>query len=346
MLHQPLEERVIGAAEAALAEQRFVSPINVLLRLGWLASSHVDLWQQGRLDSLEEAIQTNPGKVRAAMTAFQRWGQRRDLEPSETEYFTRTRDRRKLRFSMTGDADVERAYRTHWVSLELRQRAVERQSRPPDLVVIRPTKDWTCVACGGTGDLLFMENAGPHCLDCVDLGHLEFLPSGNAALTRRAKKASRLCAVVVRWTRARKRYERQGILVEPAAVERAEQECLSDVEVRSRRRERDAARRADEDVRFHGEFAAAIAALFPGCPADRAHAIARHTAMRGSGRIGRSAAGRALDPEAVRLAVVASVRHLDTDYDELLMSGVDREAARVRVDETVDAVLTAWQASR
>jgi hypothetical protein len=45
--------------------------------------------------------------------------------------------------------------------------------------------------------------------------------------------------VVVRFSRARKRHERQGLLVEEAAVERAEQQCLSDEEARARRHERD-----------------------------------------------------------------------------------------------------------
>jgi hypothetical protein len=63
---------------------------------------------------------------------------------------------------------------------------------------------------------------------CADMDHLVFLPSGDAALTRRAKTNSRLSAVVVRFSRARKRYERQGILVEEDALERAEQECLAD----------------------------------------------------------------------------------------------------------------------
>ncbi|MEQ0599595.1 DUF2293 domain-containing protein, partial [Mycobacterium tuberculosis] len=180
---------------------------------------------------------------------------------------------------------------------------------------------------------------------CADLGHLVFLPSGDAALTRRAKRASRLSAVVVRWSRARKRYERQGILVEAEALERAENECLADAEVRARRRERDEARRANEDLRLQAEFGAAIRTLFPNCPAGRAEAIARHAATRGSGRIGRSAAGRALDPEAVRLAVAASVRHIDTSFDELLMSGVDRETARHRVGEHVEEVLRDWRAT-
>ena len=60
-----------------------------------------------------------------------------------------------------------------------------------------------------------------------------------------------------------------------------------------------------------------IARLFPGCPADRAEAIARHTSLRGSGRVGRSAAGRSLDEKAVTLAVAASVRHEDTEYDSI-----------------------------
>ena len=343
MARQDLEQRVARVAEAALAERRFVTAIDVLVGLGWLAPSQVQQWRLGRVESLERVVQANLRKVAVAMGAFRHWAQLQGLNPSETDYVARTRDRRPLRFSVSGDTAIERAYRTHWVSPELSQQAVERQSRPPDLVVISPVNDWICASCGGTGDLLFMEDPGPLCLDCADLGHLVFLPSGNTALTRRAKKASRLSAVVVRWSRSRKRYERQGILAELDAIERAEQECLSDADVRIRRRERDEARRADEDERFLTKLAAAIRGQFPRCSAVRAGAIARHAAMRGSGRIGRSAAGRALDPDAVRLAVAASVRHLDTEYDELLMSGVDRETARRRVRDRVEQVLSGWR---
>jgi hypothetical protein len=80
------------------------------------------------------------------------------------------------------------------------------------MVVIQPLNPWTCVGCGGSGSLLLMEDAGPLCMGCADLDHLVFLPAGNAALSRRARKASGLSAVVVRFSRSRKRYERQGIL--------------------------------------------------------------------------------------------------------------------------------------
>jgi hypothetical protein len=66
-------------------------------------------------------------------------------------------------------------------------------------------------------------------------------------------------------------------------------------------RERNRIRRADHDVGFRDEFAAAIREQFPGCPTLRADAIALHAAARGSGRVGKSAAGRALEPEALEL---------------------------------------------
>jgi hypothetical protein len=216
------------------------------------------------------------------------------------------------------------------------------QGKPADLVVILPLKDWTCAGCGGTGDLLKMEDPGPVCLTCADMDHLIFLPAGDAALTRRAKQASQLSAVVVRWSRSRKRYERQGILAEEAAIEQAEEQCLADEDVRLRRRDRDRERRAKADVEFQARMAGEIRRLFPGCPKKRATAIAEHAALRGSGRVGRSAAARALDERAITLAVVASVRHEDTEYDRLLMSGIPREDARDRVRPVIDQVLDTW----
>jgi hypothetical protein len=187
-----------------------------------------------------------------------------------------------------------------------------------------------------------MENDDPLCMACADFDHLVFLPSGNAAMSRRAKSESGLSALVMEFNRRRKRYQRLGVLVEESALESAEQKCLADEDVRARRRVRDAERRAAGDVEFQAEMAEAIRRSFPRCPSERAQTIAAHAGARGSGRVGRSAAGRALDENAVRAAVVASVRHLDTPYDELLMSGVRRAEARDRIRADIDRVLDRW----
>ena len=87
--------------------------------------------------------------------------------------------------------------------------------------ILRESK---CADCGKEllgGDFLFMEGERPLCLTCADLDHLVYLPRGDTALTRRARKHSALSAVVVRFSRARKRYERQGVLVEESALEQA-----------------------------------------------------------------------------------------------------------------------------
>jgi hypothetical protein len=343
-----LERRVVNAAEQALTRQRYVSPLDVLTGMGWVPPGPLANWRQGRVPHLEAVAAVSADRLADVLEVFHRWADGRGLRPSEVEYLAGTRDRRPLRFTAAGDTALELAYRTHWMPAELtdrlRERLTTRQSKPPDLVVVQPVRAFTCAYCGQTGaDMLMMEDAGPVCLSCADLDHLVFLPAGDAALTRRAKQASRLSAVVVRFNRSRKRHERQGLLVEQAAVEHAEQQCLSDEEARARRRERDRQRREEADERFQQELAEEIGRLFPGCPPTRTAEISRHTGTRGSGRVGRSAAGRSLDPDAVTRAVVASVRHEDTAYDELLMAGVPREEARERIREDIDRVLDGWR---
>ncbi|MFD1050709.1 hypothetical protein ACFQ1S_36870, partial [Kibdelosporangium lantanae] len=123
---------------------------------------------------------------------------------------------------------------THWLAPDIsdarKDRLTQRQNTAPDLMVHVPLTDWTCAECSDTGPYLIMDAAGPTCLTCADMDHLVFLPSGDATLTRRARKASGLAAVVVRFNKSRKRYDRKGILVEERALEEAEQSCLADEE--------------------------------------------------------------------------------------------------------------------
>ncbi|WOX25035.1 DUF2293 domain-containing protein [Streptomyces solicathayae] len=211
-------------------------------------------------------------------------------------------------------------------------------------VVVEPLRARRCSEChSGPLERMVLEFNAPLCLDCADLGHLVFLPRGDTALTRRAREASALWAVVVRHNRRRTRYERQGLLVEEAALAGAEAACLADAEARARRRARDAVRRDAQDVQVRETLAAEIRRLFPRCPEDRVAEVAAHASQRGSGRVGRTAAGRALERGAVTAAVRASVRHVDTDYDALLMRGVPRHQARTRVAPAIEAVLRAWR---
>jgi hypothetical protein len=219
--------------------------------------------------------------------------------------------------------------------------------KKPDLKVFITVSESSCGECGEDlgrrAWITLVEDKGALCLACADLDHLVFLPAGDAALTRRSRKHSTLSAVVLRWSRARKRYERQGVLVEAEALDRAEQECLADEDVRARRREREAARRAELDREYVREFAERVRELYPHCPPGREVAIAEHACLKYSGRVGRSAAAKSFDEQAIRLAVVAHIRHAETSYDALLAAGYDRWEARAQVEGAVARVLDQWE---
>ena len=226
---QSLADRVARAAETALASQEYVAPLDVLLGIGWLDANTEKRWRLGQIESLEQALQVAPARIAEAMELFQAWVKTKGLLASTAEYVARTPQRQTLRFSRSGDAGSESAYRTHWISPELperkRERLKEKASRAPELVVIQPlNREWACHRCGGTGDILMMEQPGPVCLGCAGLADLEFVPAGDALLTRRAKAKSARFAVVVRFSRARGRYERRGLLVEAQALSEAERE--------------------------------------------------------------------------------------------------------------------------
>jgi hypothetical protein len=204
-----------------------------------------------------------------------------------------------------------------------------------------------CVECGLSlrkGDLIRLQGEnGALCLECADLDHLEFLPRGDAAVTRRSTKYSSLWAVVVQWSNSRKHYERQGILADPAAIERAVADSEADSEERARRREREAVRREGLDRKYINQFAQSVRDEFPCIPSGADIKIAEHACLKYSGRVGRSAAAKSLEPDAIFLAVKAHVRHAYTDYDELLFKYDDRRLARKRVREKIEAILEEWR---
>lgn len=217
-----------------------------------------------------------------------------------------------------------------------------------ELRVFITQREAKCGECGADlrphAWIMLQEPDRAICLACAELAHLVYLPAGDTALTRRARKHSRLSAVVLKWSRARQHYERQGVLVEEAGLAQAEQECALDEVAREAARVRAAERRAEIDVQYVADFARRIREVFPRMPAGREQAIARHACLKYSGRVGRSSAAKAMNEEAVRLAVVAHIRHEETDYDACLGRGVDRHEARSQVQARVESVLERWKA--
>lgn len=229
-----LKQRVINAAEQTLSNQNFVKPIDVMISIGWLQQVHVRDWQQGKIPFLEKVIQCNLNKLNKAMECLHKWALEKKLKPSQTVYMSHnTRPRKCLRFSKTGELMVEQKYSTHYISSLLGgrkvQRLKEKWEQSPDLVVFWLINDSECNQCHKKlfkGSLLFKYVDKAECMDCAELGSLVFLPSGDAKLTRRAKNYSNKSAIVVKFSHVRKRYERQGVMVEKEALKKAQSEIL------------------------------------------------------------------------------------------------------------------------
>jgi hypothetical protein len=345
--------RVITAAEAALKANGAVGPLELFQHMGALHCGHVDAWRQGseHYRILEESIQLGPEKFQKATRIFAQWVKERGLQQMEVPYTRRTpRGVEQLSVTDNSDPEYERFYRTKYAPADLgerkTQKLAEKLTKPPDLVVFeKVSEEGNCSECGAEllkGSFLFLEKKQPLCLSCADLDHLVFLSAGDMALSRRVRKYSPLLAVVVRFNRSRNQYQRQGVLVTQAALDRAETECAADAPERAARRAQAAVHRETEDVEFAALFTKAITEIFPKCPPAEASAIGEHATVRRSGRVGRCAAGRALEPRAVELAVIAHIRHEHTDYDKLLMQGVERLEARVQVREEIERVLAKW----
>jgi hypothetical protein len=216
---------------------------------------------------------------------------------------------------------------------------------PNEIVVFSIINPSVCSECGtelAKGRFLKMEKENPLCLECADLDHLVYLQKGDVALTRRSKKYSSLSAVVVRFSRSRHRYERQGLLVESEALIRAEKECEGDAADRKISREYAVRVRERADKEYIAQFSKQILMQYPGCPTQEAEAIADHACQKYSGRVGRSSAAKAFDAKVIELAVKAHVRHKHTHYDQLLMKGWGRTEARSAIVEKLGQIVSEW----
>jgi len=165
-----LKQRALQAAEEALDKQQYVSPIDVFTGMKLLQPVHVEDWRKGKIPYLERAIQGSLGKISFCMKCFRDWAKEKGLKPSPTVYLARTSGpKRELRFSVSGDPEIEQSYRTHYISpilSEIKQKKLqEKLDKPPELVVFRTVQDSKCSQCKKElhkGSLLFMEAGHPY----------------------------------------------------------------------------------------------------------------------------------------------------------------------------------------
>ncbi len=226
-----IEERVIRSALTGLSQNNYVSLMDIFIRLGFLQLAQINLWKTCQIPYLELAINAGTEKIKQTKAVFTKWVAEQQLIAHTIKAWSTTRHPRELQFSKDGALAIEQMYQLHYFNNDLvinkQQNILNKLSRLAELVVFQITKDAQCSRCQQTlfkSSLLFMGIGKTLCLKCAELDHLHFLSSGDTSITRKAKQYSSLVAVVVKFSRTRKRYEPQGILVEPAALQQANHE--------------------------------------------------------------------------------------------------------------------------
>ncbi|HYX25296.1 MAG TPA: hypothetical protein VFC23_14165 [Thermoanaerobaculia bacterium] len=108
--------KVVRAVEAILANGDVVAPIDAFVHMGLLSKADVELWRFGRVPYLEKVIHCSLGKTSRILRILRMHVHDLNMIPSHTAYVKWGKGRRTpLRFSKTGDRNIEEAYSRHFL---------------------------------------------------------------------------------------------------------------------------------------------------------------------------------------------------------------------------------------
>lgn len=187
------------------------------------------------------------------------------------------------------------------------------------------------------------ENKLGSCFTCSPFVSYTFLPSGDVAMTRRSKKHSAMCGVLLEWNQRRKRFERRGQFVEAIAIAKAKKECEEDKTKREEKNRKAAIVRVEQDKIYIHDFSIAIKERYPNCPQDRQNEIALHACEKYSGRVGRTAKAKDFDADMIDLAVEAHIRHAETNYDNMFGKGSTKKEIRASIKGKIERIKMSWK---
>ncbi len=108
-------QRVASVAGDVVSKKGYVSVIDLFLGIGWLTLDKVVDWKSGKIPYLEQVITANVSKISRTMKEFKSWAIHSKLKASFTGYKHKSH---KLRFSKTGQPNIENAYCTHYVLIK------------------------------------------------------------------------------------------------------------------------------------------------------------------------------------------------------------------------------------
>lgn len=105
-------QKVASIAGQEISSKGYVSPIDLFIGIGWLTEEKLKDWKMGRVTYLERVVTANLSKLTKTMKEFRAWATHANLKPFRTVYKHKNC---LLRFSKSGNPNIEEAYSTHYV---------------------------------------------------------------------------------------------------------------------------------------------------------------------------------------------------------------------------------------
>jgi len=123
-----LQVKVHSAMYFLIKDKGIASPAEVLISIGVLSREDYERWHNGTVDYLERVCKINLRKLLFVNHEIRAYARKHDLKPSWTAYNKWGKgDKTRLRFSKTGDDNIEKMYATHYVSQQKIEEAKERR---------------------------------------------------------------------------------------------------------------------------------------------------------------------------------------------------------------------------
>ena len=118
MNNKELHQKVNSAMYSLIKQKGIASPVEVLIEMGVLSKEDCERWRFGKIDYLERVCKINLSKLSTINHEIRVFARKNDLKASWTFYkrWGCKGKKIKLRFSKSGDEQIERSYATHYVS--------------------------------------------------------------------------------------------------------------------------------------------------------------------------------------------------------------------------------------
>jgi hypothetical protein len=110
--------KIVKAVDTELKSQNFVAPIRLFVSMGLLDVQDIDNWRKGQVPYLERVVKCNLAKAGRILRILRFHAHDLNLKPSVTVYRRKTAGGKiPLRFSKSGERNIEEAYSRHFVKL-------------------------------------------------------------------------------------------------------------------------------------------------------------------------------------------------------------------------------------